>query len=107
MERKQKILKHINKNGQGLEIVPSCNPIAPKREGYRVHIVDRLSREQQREKYSSLASQSENAFSLSYQLRKIEQVDFIWGGESYCELTGRRKFYDWIIASHLIERAPD
>jgi len=107
MERKRKILKHINKNGRGLEIAPSCNPIAPKREGYRVHIVDRLSREQLRENYKNMASQLENTFSLSYQLRKIEQVDFIWTGESYCELTGRRKFYDWIIASHQIEHASD
>jgi hypothetical protein len=107
MDRKQKILKHINKNGQGLEIAPSCNPIAPKREGYRVHIIDRLSREQLRDKYRSMASQIENTFSLSYQMRKLEKVDFIWKGESYCELTGRRKFYDWIIACHVIEHAPD
>ena len=107
MERKQKILKHINKNGQGLEIAPSYNPIAPKREGYRVHIVDRLSREQLREKCRSLASRSDSTFSLSYQMGKIEQVDFIWGGGSFRELTGRQKFYDWIIASHQVRPVPD
>ena len=37
----------------------------------------------------------------------IEEVDFIWQGESYLELTGKPKYYDWIIASHVIEHIPN
>ncbi|MBK8506181.1 MAG: hypothetical protein IPL46_30665 [Saprospiraceae bacterium] len=40
-------------------------------------------------------------------LDRIEDVDFVWNGESYAELTGKTKYYDWIIASHLIEHTPD
>jgi predicted SAM-dependent methyltransferase len=40
-------------------------------------------------------------------LKKIEEVDFVWRGESYSEVTGKSKYYDWIIASHVIEHTPD
>ncbi len=87
----------MNLSGQGLEIGPSHSPIAPKKEGYRVHIIDHMSREQLREKYKS----------HQVELSNIEDVDFVWKGESYADLSGKRKFYDWIIASHVIEHTPD
>ena len=37
----------------------------------------------------------------------IEEVDYVWRGEPYAELTGKRDYYDWIIASHLVEHTPD
>ena len=37
----------------------------------------------------------------------IEEVDYVWCGQSYLELTGKPKHYDWIIASNLIEHTPD
>jgi SAM-dependent methyltransferase len=40
-------------------------------------------------------------------LDAIEDVDFVWRGESYVQLTGRAKSYDWVIASHVLEHAPD
>jgi 2-polyprenyl-3-methyl-5-hydroxy-6-metoxy-1,4-benzoquinol methylase len=40
-------------------------------------------------------------------LDNIEDVDFIWDGQSYAELTGKSHYYNWIIASHLIEHTPD
>ncbi len=40
-------------------------------------------------------------------LNNIEEVDYIWQGESYSDLTGKSKCYDWIIASHVIEHTPD
>src|SRR6266850_1470518 len=97
MDRKDKALLHIDKNGHGIEIGPSHNPLAPKKEGYNVHIIDHLSREQLIAKYNDHQVNLEN----------IEEVDFVWGGETYLELTGRPKYYDWIIASHVIEHAPD
>ncbi|KOP23739.1 hypothetical protein AMR41_24740 [Hapalosiphon sp. MRB220] len=97
MNRKKKILRHIDKDGYGIEIGPSHNPIAPKNDGYRVHVIDHMSREQLIVKYRD----------HGVNLNKIEEVDFVWQGESYSELTGKTKHYDWIIASHVIEHTPD
>lgn len=97
MERNEKILYHINKNGYGVEIGPSHCPIAPKRDGYNVHIIDHMNRGQLIEKYKE----------HNVQLENIEDVDYVWNGESYLNLTGRSKFYDWIIASHVIEHTPN
>lgn len=95
--RKARVLAGIDRNGFGLEIGPSHDPLAPKSEGYKVHVIDHASREELLVKY-----QPHNV-----PLDRIEEVDFVWRGQSYLELTGRPKHYDWIIASHLIEHTPD
>jgi len=97
MNRNEKVLRHINKNGHGIEIGPSHNPIAPKRDGYKVHIIDHMNREQLITKYRD----------HHVILKNIEEVDFVWRDENYSELTGKSKYYDWIIASHVIEHTPD
>lgn len=97
MNREQIILRHIDKTSYGLEIGPSHNPIAPKRQGYRVDIIDHMSQAQLIEKYQG----------HGVNLANIEPVDFVWQGERYADLTGKPKFYDWIIASHVIEHTPD
>jgi 2-polyprenyl-3-methyl-5-hydroxy-6-metoxy-1,4-benzoquinol methylase len=97
MNRKKIILSHINISGQGLEIGPSHSPVAPKKDGYRVHVIDHMNSNQLREKYKG----------HQVELSNIEDVDFVWNGESYADLTGKRKFYSWIIASHVIEHTPD
>jgi predicted SAM-dependent methyltransferase len=97
MGPKSKILQHIDKNGFGIEIGPSHNPIAPKKSGYKVHIIDHMNREQLVAKYKD----------HNVNTKAIEEVDYVWQGESYSELTGRTKYYDWIIASHVIEHTPD
>src|SRR6185437_1662157 len=75
----------------------SFRPTAAKKDGYQVYVVDHLNREQLIEKYQHDPVATEN----------IEEVDFVWRGQPYAELTGRTKFYDWIIASHVIEHTPD
>lgn len=45
MDRTAIILRDIDRNGLGLEIGPSHNPIAPRRSGFRVRTVDHLDRE--------------------------------------------------------------
>lgn len=97
MTRNNIILAHINKNGHGIEIGPSHAPIAPKKEGYRVDIIDHMSQEDLLKKY-----QDHNV-----NLNNIEEVDYVWNGQTYAELTGKSKHYDWIIASHVIEHTPD
>ena len=49
--RKEKVFSLLDSEGIGLEIGPSHNPIAPKREGYNVHILYHASTEELREKY--------------------------------------------------------
>jgi SAM-dependent methyltransferase len=97
MTRNDKILYHISKQGHGIEIGPSFSPVAPKRLGYKVHVIDHLRQTQLVEKYKN----------ANVPLNNIEDVDFVWTGQPYIELTGKRKFYDWIIASHVIEHVPD
>jgi len=97
MNRKKRILRHIKKDGRGIEIGPSHNPVAPKSAGFQVHVIDHASREQLTTKYKD----------HDVDMNKIEDVDFIWQGESYAELTGNTNYYDWIIASHVIEHTPN
>lgn len=95
--REAKALSAIDRNGLGLEIGPSHNPIAPKRAGYNVHILDHLDADGLRRKYAG----------HPIDLDKIEDVDFIWTGQRLPDLIGRTGVYDWIIASHVIEHVPD
>jgi predicted SAM-dependent methyltransferase len=95
--RKYKIFHSINQLGKGLEIGPSHCPIAAKREGYDVQIVDHATADQLREKYKSSGLALEN----------IEDVDFVWQGQPLTELVGSSECYDFIIASHVIEHIPD
>lgn len=97
MTREEKLLLHIKKGGVGIEIGASHAPIASKKAGYTVHIIDHATRTELIEKYKD----------EDVKLDNIEEVDFVWKGESYAELTGKTNFYDWIIASHVIEHVPN
>jgi SAM-dependent methyltransferase len=97
MNRKDKVFAQIDKSGFGLEIGPSHNPLAPRKEGYNIHIIDHMSRDQLIEKYRD----------HHVNLGNIEEVDFVWSGENFENLTGRSKYYDYIIASHVIEHTPN
>ena len=95
MNRQEILLRYIKKNEPGVEIGPSLRPIAPKKEGFNVHIIDHLSQEELKTKYKHRNTDI------------IEKVDFVWNGESYSELTGKKKYYKYVIASHVIEHTPD
>jgi len=95
--RKERVLATIDRDGMGLEIGPSHDPLAPKREGFKVHVIDHASREELLAKYDGHLVAHD----------QIEEVDFVWKGGTYLELTQHPKHYDWIIASHLIEHTPD
>ena len=97
LSRVDKVMSLIDKNGLGLEIGPSHNPLAPKKQGFNVHVLDLVSAEQLREKFRGFEVNIDN----------IEEVDFVWRGEPFHELIGKEHEYDWIIASHVIEHTPD
>jgi SAM-dependent methyltransferase len=98
--REVKAFHLLDRKGLGLEIGPSHNPIAPKKKGFNVHILDHATAEQLREKYKGHEI-------YGVKLENIEEVDFVWRGESLPELIGKTGCYDWIIASHVIEHIPD
>jgi 2-polyprenyl-3-methyl-5-hydroxy-6-metoxy-1,4-benzoquinol methylase len=81
----------------GLEIGAGCAPVAPKKQGFRVHVLDHCDKKALIEKYRRHEVNIEN----------IEEVDFVWDGRSYTELIGRRHIYDWIIGSHVLEHTTD
>lgn len=95
--REEKVFHLLEKTGLGLEIGPSHNPIAPKKKGFNVHILDHASATELRNKYQGHGVNLDN----------IEEVDFVWHGETLQELVGKSGCYDWIIASHVIEHVPD
>ncbi len=94
--REEKILSAIDKRLPGLEIGPSHRPVAPKKSGFNVKILDHLDTAGLRDKYRS----------HGVDVEAIEEVDYVWSGESLSTLVDDRKF-DWIIASHVIEHTPD
>jgi 2-polyprenyl-3-methyl-5-hydroxy-6-metoxy-1,4-benzoquinol methylase len=95
--RKYKVFHSLKKDGLGLEIGPSHNPIAPKKEGYNVHVIDHADQQTLRKKYASHGLNLDN----------IETVDFVWQGQPLTTLIGKTQCYDWIIASHVVEHVPD
>lgn len=90
------IAKAIGKSAQALEIGPSLNPILPKREGYRVDIVDHADQAELIRKYS--------VYGLD--ISKIERVDIVCSGASMAEAIGAKR-YNSIVAAHVVEHAPD
>lgn len=95
--RNSKFLQGISKEQKGLEIGPSYSPIAPKRKGYCVETVDYLSADDLKEHYKN----------DGVNLEAIEPVDYIWKGGSYYQLIQKEGYYDYIIASHMIEHSTD
>lgn len=92
-----KMLAQITKEQFGLEIGPSLRPCAPKSKGYHVEIVDFLSKQELVDRYAAMGLDTS----------RIEEVDYIWDGRSYSEVTGKTSSYDYIIASHVIEHVPN
>lgn len=97
LSRNEKVLYGCNLQGIGLEIGASYCPVAPKRAGYRVEVLDHADASTLREKY-----QGHNV-----DVSNIEEVDYVWSGEPLHDLTGKENYYDWIVASHVIEHTPD
>jgi hypothetical protein len=65
--REEKVFHLLDKTGLGLEIGPSHNPIAPKKKGFNVHILDHASAAELRNKYQG----------HEVNLDSIEEVDFV------------------------------
>jgi len=90
------LLRGIDRQALGLEIGPSHRPVAAKRNGFNVRILDHLDAPGLRAKYAD----------HGVDVAAIEEVDYVWRGESLEALVGGERFA-WIIASHVIEHVPD
>lgn len=90
------LLRGIDRHALGLEIGPSHRPLAAKRDGYNVRILDHLDAAGLRAKYA------EHGVNID----AIEEVDYVWRGEALEDLVAGERFA-WIIASHVIEHVPD
>ena len=64
----------------------------------RVETVDHATADQLRQKYKN---------DSSVDISKIEEVDYVSGGGSISKAIGKTDFYDYILASHVIEHLPD
>lgn len=95
--RNEKLLYGCDMGGIGLEIGPSFCPVVSKKSGYRIETLDHADADTLRAKYKN----------SDVDVSKIETVDYVWTGEPLHELTGKRDYYSWIIASHVIEHTPD
>jgi SAM-dependent methyltransferase len=96
MDRKTALFSLFRRDGLGLEIGPSINPLLPKSEGYNVETLDHLTAEQLRLKYAGAADTS-----------RIEPVDYVWQGQPLSEVIGAVGKYAYIVASHVIEHTTD
>jgi hypothetical protein len=93
--------KFVNKKELGLEIGPSYRPTFPKKEGWTVKVVDHCSKPDLIEKYQEL--KVPKSF-----LSAIEEVDYVWRGESYAKLmSASDEKLRYVIACHVIEHVED
>ena len=69
MSRREKILKHVNRSGSGIEIGPSHNPVAPKKEGFNVVLADACHLPFKKDSFDALLS-----FAVIHHLGKGDQV---------------------------------
>jgi len=97
LSRNEKLLYGCNLQGIGLEIGASYCPVVSRKAGYRVEVLDHADAATLKDKY-----QGHNV-----EVSNIEEVDYVWSGQPLHELTGKENFYDWIVASHVIEHTPD
>jgi SAM-dependent methyltransferase len=100
VDRVERVLATIDRDGRGLEVGPSHSPMAPKAAGFDVDVMDHVDTETLRSRYSGEGHAVDGT-------DQIEEVDFVWRGEPLAELVGGVDRYDWIICSHAIEHMPD
>jgi len=97
--RNSKLLKNISPMSQdGLEIGALNRPIVKKMESNgRIQYVDFSTAEKSREKYKN---------DPNVTIDDIVEVDYLWGTQTLPELVSG-KYFDYVIASHVIEHVPN
>ena len=98
MDRTTILTSMFDRNGIGLEIGPSYNPLVPKASGARIETIDHTDQAGLVEKY-----RNHPAVDVS----RIEPVDYVSDGRPMIEVIGHRARYDYVVASHVIEHTPN
>lgn len=98
MDRYDFLRSLINLDGFGLEIGPSFRPLVKKSSGAKVEVVDYTDAAGLREHYRG---------NKHVNLENIEEVDYVVQRGSIFETVRKSKYYDYIVASHVIEHTPD
>lgn len=97
MTRNGKLLAHIDIDRHyGLEIGALCRPVVPA-SCAGISYVDHLNTDGLRKKYET---------DPHVDVEKIVSVRYVWGGGPLVDIVGAEKF-DYVIASHVLEHAPD
>ncbi len=98
MDRVNFLRSLIDIDGCGLEIGPSFRPLVKKSSGAKVEVVD----------YTDAAGLKEHYRDNKHvNLENIEEVDYVVQRGAIFEAVGRNNYYDYIVASHVIEHTPD
>jgi hypothetical protein len=92
--------KYVNKAQRGIEIGPSYRPTFAKKDGWNVVSMDHCSTEDLISKYRD--EKIDEKF-----ISNIEYVDYVWKGQTYENLFSGQRDFNYIVASHVIEHAPD
>ena len=101
MDRKKYLLKYITKEKLGLEIGPYIHPLASKREGYNVKILDVFTDEE-------LINRSGNDCHLNESdTSRIEKVDFVMSAQEIGSIEELKGTCDYILSSHNLEHIPN
>ena len=96
---RQKLLNSLfDDSGVGLEIGPSYNPIVSKASGRKIDTIDYATAQQLREKYRE---------DPNVDVSRIEEVDYVSDGGSIARTIRKVGYYDYILASHVVEHIPD
>ena len=100
MDRTQRLLRSLTKDARLVEVGPSFNPLAPKRDGWNTFVIDHASRDDLVAKYKAHEG---------VDTTRIEEVDFVWQGGSLADAVpaDQHGTFDAFIASHVIEHTTD
>jgi SAM-dependent methyltransferase len=98
MSRLELLRSMFDNSGLGVEIGPQARGIAPRRDGFNVRIVDYIPAGTLREMHAGTPE---------IDIAAIEEVDYVSGGAPLGEVIAERGYFDYVIASHVIEHVPD
>lgn len=97
------MLEGVEKNHKGIEIAPWFNPLAPKRDGYDIKIIDIFDTETLLERAKADPAIAETGY------ERLEDVDYVGSAVEIAELVPEdlHGSIDYVISSHNFEHLPN